>query len=131
MNDFVDNNFNSEMTTIIYTFLNQPMDTTKECSLNITYGPSCDQLLGLYTNVGTGESISSPALPLIEEVSVYCFTVTARSNDVTVSVEGTLNLFEGSLTKFNVIGKTIMDSVGKLLFPCFNFSTIQVLELLQ
>ena len=77
------------------------MDTTKECSLNITYGPECGQLLGLYTNVGTGDSVSSPELPLLEDISEYCFTITARSNNVTVSVEGTLNLFEVS----NIIGR--------------------------
>jgi hypothetical protein len=109
VNNFVDINFNSEMTTIICTFLNQPMDTTvaKECSFNITYGPNCGQQLGSYISVGTGESISSPELPLIEGVSEYCFTVTAKSNNVTVSVEGTLNLIE----VLNVIGKTNMDSV--------------------
>ena len=90
------------------------MDTTKECSINITYGPNCGQQLGLYTSEGTGDSISSPELPLIEGVSEYCFTVTARSNNVTVSVEGTLNLIE----VLNIIGKTITDSIGKLL-PCF------------
>jgi hypothetical protein len=115
MNRFVEIDFNSEMKTIICKFLNQPMDTTKECSLNITYGPNCGQQLGSYSSEGTGESVSSPELPLIEEVSEYCFTVTARSNNVTVSVEGTLNLFEVSLT--NVIGKIITDSVG--IITCF------------
>jgi hypothetical protein len=126
INSFVDINFNSEMTTIICTFLNQPMDTIKECSINITYGPNCGQLLGLYTNVGTGDSVSSPELPLIEDVSEYCFTVTARNNNETVSVEGTLNLFDVS----NVIGKEITYSVEKLL-PCFIRYAIQVLQLLQ
>ena len=107
VNNFVDINFDSEMTTIICTFLNQPMDTTKECSINIAYGPNCGQQLGSYTGEGTGDSVSSPELPLIEGISEYCFTATARSNNVTVSVEGTLNLFEVS----NVIGKTITDSV--------------------
>ena len=122
MNNFVDINFDSETTTIICTFLNQPMDTTKECSFNVTYGPDCGQLLGLYTSMGTGDSVSSPELPLIEDISEYCFTVTARSNNVTVSVEGTLNLFEVS----NVIGKTITDSVRKIIitsiqqFRCCN-----------
>ena len=92
MNNFVDINFDSETTTIICTFLNQSEDTTKECFINITYGPNCGQLLGFYTNEGTGDSVSSPELPLIEGVSEYCFTATARSNNVSVSVEGTLNL---------------------------------------
>ena len=100
MNSFVDVNFNSEMKTIICTFLNQPKDTTKECSLNIIYGPNCDQQLGLYTNEGTGDSVSTPELPLIEGVTEYCFTVTARSNNITVNVEGTLNLIA-----LNIIGK--------------------------
>ena len=92
MNNFVDVDFNSDMKAIICTFLNQPEDTTKECSINITYGPNCGQLLGFYTNEDTGDSVSSPELPLIEGVSEYCFTAIARSNNVTVSVEGTLNL---------------------------------------
>ena len=113
VNNFVDINFNSETTTIICTFLNQPVDTTKQCSFNITYGPNCDQQLGSYTSEGTGDSVSSPELPLLEDVSEYCFTVTARSNNVTVSVEGTLNLIE----VFNVIGKSITNSKGKILYP--------------
>ena len=122
MNSFVDVNFNSDMKTIICTFLNEPKDTTKECSFNITHGPNCDQLLGLYTNEGTGDSISTPELPLIEGVSEYCFTVTARSNNVTVSVEGTLNLIA-----FNIIGKKINDSVRNY----YKYLTMQVLQLLQ
>ena len=104
INNFVEINFNSEMKTIICTFLNQLMDTTKECFLNITYGSNCGQQLGSYISEGTGDSISSPELPLIEDVSEYCFIITARSNNVTVSVEGTLNLFEVS----NVNGKKLL-----------------------
>ena len=110
MNNFVDVNFNSEVKAIICTFLNQPMDTTKECFINITYGPNCGQQLGSYTSEGTGDSVSSPELPLIEDVSGYCFTVTARSGSVIASVEGTLNLIEVS----NVIGKKVMDSVRNI-----------------
>ena len=66
------------------------------------YGPNCGQLLGSYINEGTGHSISTPELPLIEDITEYCFTVTARSNNVAVSVEGTLNLIE---VFNNVIGK--------------------------
>jgi hypothetical protein len=114
-NNFVDINFNSEMKTIICTFLNEPMDTTKECSINITYGPNCGQQLGSYISVGTGDSVSSPELPLIEDVSEYCFTVTARSSNVTVSVEGTLNLFE----VLNIIGRIIILFRENKFLPCF------------
>ena len=88
------------MKTIICTFLNQSEDTTKECSVSIRYGQNCGQLLGSYTNKDTGDSVSTSELPLIEGVSQYCFTATARSNNATVSVEGTLNLIA-----LNNIGK--------------------------
>ena len=101
VNSIVDVNFNSEMKTIICAFLNQPMNITKECFVNITYGPNCGQILGSYTNEGTEDSVSTHELPLIEGVSEYCFTVTARSNNVTVSVEGTLDL----IVLNNIIGK--------------------------
>ena len=100
VNSFVDVNFNSDIKTIICTFFNQPKDTPKECSVNITHGTNCDQLLGSYTNEGTGDSVSIRELPLIEGVSEYCFTVIARSNNVTVSVEGILNRIA-----LNIIGK--------------------------
>ena len=115
MNNFVDIDFNSGTTTIICTFLNQPMDTIKQCSINITYGPNCGQQLGSYTSEGIGDSVSSPELPLLEDVSEYCFTVTARSNNVTVSVEGTLNLFS------NIIGRKKYNHgfCRKAILPCF------------
>ena len=113
MNNFVEIDFNSKMKTIICKFLNQPVNTTNECSFNVRHGPECDQLLGLYTNASTGDSVSSPELPLIQNISEYCFTVTARSNNVTVSVEGTLNLFE--VSNDIPFGKTITDSVEKII----------------
>ena len=98
------------------------MDFTKECFVNITYGPNCGQQLYSHISETTGDSVSTPELPLIEDISEYCFIVTARSNNVTVSVEGTLNLIE----VVNVIGKknygfheknyhlvcTIFDNIG-------------------
>ena len=101
VNNFVDINFDSDLKTIICVFLNQPMDFTKECVINVTYGPNCDQQLDSYSLEGTGDAVATPQLPLIEGTAEYCFTITARSDNVTVIVEGTLNLIE----VLNVIGK--------------------------
>ena len=110
----VDVNFNSEVKSIICVFLNQPRGTIKECSANISYGTNCGQWLGLYTNEDTGDSVSIPELPLIEGVSKYCFTVTARSGNVTVNVEGTLNLIA-----LNIIGEKQYDCVENKIVSYF------------
>ena len=58
------------------------------------YGPDCDQSLGVYSSSSTGpsDSLSTSPIDLVDNVAEYCFTVTASSGNVTVDVEGTLNL---------------------------------------
>ena len=73
-------------------FLSQPRDGTKECIVNVTYGSNCGQKLDVYTGVGANTSVTTSPLDLLGNVANYCFTVTARNNDETVIVEGTLNI---------------------------------------
>ena len=101
-NNFVDINFDvqNSMRIFVCEFINQPLETQKECSINITYGENCEQQLNFFNTVGTGSAISSPPLELLSEVIEYCFSATAKSGNLTVTVEGTLNLFET-----NIVGK--------------------------
>ena len=80
--------------SITCTFLNQPLENTKHCSANITYGANCDQSLGAYSGSSTGPSdfLSTSPIDLLNDIAEYCFIVTASSGNVTVVVEGTLNL---------------------------------------
>ena len=88
------------MRIFVCEFINQPLETQKECLINITYGENCEQQLDVFNSVGTGSAISSPPLELLSDVVEYCFTATAKSGNLTVIVEGTLNLFEA-----NIIGR--------------------------
>lgn len=74
-------------------FFSQPLDGTKQCIVNVTYGSNCDQKLDVYMGdqVSTDSSVTTPPLNLLGNVADYCFTATARSHNVTVIVEGTLH----------------------------------------
>ena len=82
------------MRTITCAFLKRSLDNVifKECIANVTYGTNCDQKLNVHSGGGTGYSVTTSPLDLTGNIAKYCFTVTARSNDETVIVEGTLNL---------------------------------------
>lgn len=90
LNNLVNVNFDATERSVICTFLNQPSQRIKECIANITYGSDCDQFLGVYEGVDTGDAVRTPSLGTVRGVAEYCFTVTAISNNVTVQVEGNL-----------------------------------------
>ena len=84
--------FEPAMSTIHCTFLNQPFNSVKLCNASITYGANCDQQLGIYSSEGTGNFVTTPTLVLEEGVNQLCFSVTAKSGNKTVIVEGTLDV---------------------------------------
>ena len=83
------------------TFINQPQDVVKQCSISITYGTLCDQVLGVYRSAGPSDILPSPSIEFLNDVAEYCFTVNASSGNLTTVIEGNLNLItscEGELT---------------------------------
>ena len=90
INNHVNVNFDLNQKSIICTFLNQPPNIVKQCSANITYGEDCDRFLGVFSGMGTGDTVATQPLESVPGVVEYCFLVTARTNNVTVLVDGTL-----------------------------------------
>ena len=77
---------------ITCTFLNQPPNILKHCSANITYGPNCDILLDTFSGTDTGDTVATERLKALPEVVEYCYLITAISNNITVLVNGTLQI---------------------------------------
>ena len=90
INNLVDVNFDPNKRTITCTFLNQPSNILKQCSANITYGENCDRFLDTFSGMGTGDTVATEQLQALSGVIEYCFLVTAKTNNVTVLVEGIL-----------------------------------------
>ena len=91
-NNLVNVNFISSTRSIECTFLNKPQDSIKMCSANLTYGASCDVSLGVYSSAGLTNRLRTPIISFLDDVSDYCFTITASSGSETVIIEGTLNV---------------------------------------
>ena len=68
----------------------------KQCSANITYGEDCDRFLGVFSGMGTEDTIATQPLETVPGVDEYCFLVTAETNNVTVLVNGFLNNIIGT-----------------------------------
>lgn len=68
----------------------------KQCTANVTYGANCDQHLGTFRGSGTGDSVATLPLELIDSVTEYCYLVTTSSGAVTVNIDGTLNVLTTS-----------------------------------
>jgi hypothetical protein len=62
----------------------------KRCSANITYGENCDRFLGVFTGMGTGDTVETQPLETVPGVAEYCFLTSAETSNVTVLVDGTL-----------------------------------------
>lgn len=62
----------------------------KQCNANITYGDNCESFLNTYGGMGTGDTVETQQLEVVSGVVDYCFLVTAKSNNITVLVEGIL-----------------------------------------
>ena len=92
INNLVNVKFDPNQRTITCMFLNQPPNVMKQCSANITYGTNCDRFLNTYNGVGTGDTVTTQPLEAVPGVVEYCFLVNATSNNVTVLVDGTLDL---------------------------------------
>ena len=92
INNLVNVNFDLNQRSIICTFLNQPPNIVKQCSANITYGEDCDRFLGVFSGMGTEDTVATQPLESVPGVVEYCFLVTAAAgtNNVTVLVDGTL-----------------------------------------
>ena len=96
INNLVNVNFDLNLKSIICTFLNQPPNVMKQCSANITYGEDCDRFLGVFSGMGTGDTVATQQLVTIPGVAEYCFLVTAEINNVTVLISGFLNNIIGT-----------------------------------
>ena len=90
INNLVDVNFDPNQRIITCTFLNQPFDILKHCSANITYGDNCERFLNIFSGTSTGNTVATQQLEAVPGVVDYCFLATAKSNNVTVLVDGTL-----------------------------------------
>ena len=112
-------NFDPNQRSIICTFLNQRFDIIKQCNANITYGENCEIFLGIYSGMGTGDSVETQQLEAMPGVVKYCFLVTAISNNVTVLVDGTLQNLDSQASNNNVIVAAIATPLGLvfLVFP--------------
>lgn len=64
----------------------------KQCTANITYGADCDQNIGIFRGMGTGDSVVTTSLVLIDGVTEYCYVVNTSSGTVTVFIEGTFQI---------------------------------------
>ena len=95
VNNLVNVNFDPIQKSIICTFLNQPPNIMKQCSANITYGEDCDRFLGVFSGMGTEDTVATRPLETVPGVAKYCFLVTAETNNVTVLVDGTLLIITG------------------------------------
>ena len=94
-------------------FLNDRIqDTQKECRVVVTYGAKCDQLLGVYSGDGLGNSLqTTPSLKIVDNVTKYCFNATLNSINIsimintTIVIDGTINLvnFSGGKYTINII----------------------------
>ena len=73
---------------VLCLFLN-PISTniSRECKAILTYGPNCDQEIGVYSNSSTSVSVTTPQLDFTDEVFEYCLFVTAVDDTITVTVE--------------------------------------------
>ena len=97
-NSFVDVSFILSARSITCTFMNQQQGINNLCSVNVTYGTNCEQILGVYSSTGPSNPLPTPPFELLGSVVEYCFTVTASSGNKSVVVEGNLNLLT-SITK--------------------------------
>lgn len=70
----------------------------KECVVNVTYGDNCNILLGVYEVSDKGDKLETPPLGFIEDVDHYCYSVTTRNQNLSVIVEGVINLQRSSGT---------------------------------
>ena len=94
-NTFVSVTFNASTRTILCNFSKtSPSDSHKQCIVNVTYGAECDQLLGFYIASESRNLIASPPLEFTSDVSEYCISVSATSDNETVIVEERLNFFQ-------------------------------------
>ena len=62
----------------------------KQCIANITFGSKCDQHLGMYSGMGTGNKVRTSPVGRAPGVDEYCFVVNATSRNITVLVQGNL-----------------------------------------
>ena len=92
-------------------YLNQPLDRVKHCNVSIFYGVNCNQLLGTFTSVGTGDSLKTPDLLLqTANGTELCYSVNASSGGRTVIVEGILNVItinSGKCLYMEIFGEVI------------------------
>ena len=102
LNNLVNVNFDANRRTITCTFLNQPRGIMKQCSANITYDVNCEQFLNTFSGKGTGDTVETRQLDVVPGVIEYCFLVTAKTSNVTVLVEGTLQNIQ------NIIGMYVL-----------------------
>ena len=90
INNLVMVEFRSIDRSITCTFINQQPNTMKQCIANIMYGSNCDQQLGVYTGMGTGDKVRTLPIGRALGVDEYCFIVNATSRNITVLVQGNL-----------------------------------------
>ena len=95
-NSFVIVKFSSNTRRITCKFLNLRQGTPKECSVTITYGVNCSQLLDTYSGKNVSDSLITSPIAIVDDVTEYCFSATTAQSISTfnriVVIEGTLDL---------------------------------------
>ena len=82
----------------MFLILTEPLNNMKECVVNVTYGDNCNILLGVYEASDKGDRLETPPLGFIEDVDHYCYSVTTRNQNLSIIVEGVINLQHSSGT---------------------------------
>ena len=95
VNSFTDVIFDPAAETITCVFLNEPLDSMKECNVILSYGTNCNTVLRTYDTSGSGNTfIETPPLRFIEGIDQYCIKIIARSQNLNFNIitVGIINL---------------------------------------
>ena len=104
VNNYTNVLFDHITETITCVFLSEPLDSMKECYVNVSYGANCNVLLGVYEVSGKGDALETPRLGFIEDIDQYCYKVIARNQNLNfnVIVEGIIDLQRSNTSGNNV-----------------------------
>ena len=135
-NSFVIVKFSSNTRRITCKFLNLSQGTTKECSVTITYGVNCSQLLDTYSGKNVSDSLITSPIAIMDDVTEYCFSATTAQSISTfnriVVIEGTLYLISnrenGECNHYSRMGGGGGGGVGGLKANIIIISLLQFLD---
>ena len=101
INRYVNITFDSTTKRVMCLFLNEISNSIKYCNATVRYGEECDQQVGMYSNTSNSNSVLTPQIEFINDVSKYCLFAIAVSDNITIAVEG-------------MIGKCMASSIKKV-----------------